>query len=185
MFLTSFAVRNSDFWLHLACGRLIAAGQYTFGLDPFSALSPAPVWINHAWLFDWLCYVLVQHAGGAAVVIVKAALMGLLAVVMMATRRPGAERWSPAVFTAMAFLAMSPRLVLQPSIVSFLFLGILVFILLRPNRLTRWPFLAVIAILFALWVNLDGGFLIGLGVLALWLIGGVLQHMFSRCGILR
>src|SRR6266446_2532552 len=35
-FLASFAVRNSDFWMHLATGRLIAQGNYVFGVDPFS-----------------------------------------------------------------------------------------------------------------------------------------------------
>jgi hypothetical protein len=50
VFLASFAVRNSDFWLHLAAGRLIASGAYPVGLDPVSARDPAPVWISHAWL---------------------------------------------------------------------------------------------------------------------------------------
>src|SRR6516225_6684175 len=37
--LASFAVRNADFWLHLATGRLIAQGQYEFGRDPFSYMT--------------------------------------------------------------------------------------------------------------------------------------------------
>src|SRR5262249_41256998 len=34
--ISSFAIRNGDFWLHLATGRLIAQGGYTFGSDPFA-----------------------------------------------------------------------------------------------------------------------------------------------------
>src|SRR5260370_29555839 len=34
--LASFAVRNGDFWQHLASGRLYAAGQFNFGVDPFA-----------------------------------------------------------------------------------------------------------------------------------------------------
>src|SRR5438270_700119 len=30
----SFPARNSDLWMHLAAGRLIAAGNYHFGVDP-------------------------------------------------------------------------------------------------------------------------------------------------------
>src|SRR5204863_1443594 len=75
VFLASFAVRNSDFWLHLAAGRLIASGAYPFGLDPFSALNPAPAWINHAWLYDLLIYLIERSGAGAAIVIAKAALV--------------------------------------------------------------------------------------------------------------
>src|SRR3954454_3920979 len=50
--LGAFAVRNSDFWLHLATGRLIATGQYAFGTDPFSYTTAGVPWVNHAWLFD-------------------------------------------------------------------------------------------------------------------------------------
>src|SRR5262245_52754592 len=50
--LASFAVRNSDFWMHLATGRLIAEGNYEFGKDPFSFATEGRTWVNHAWLFD-------------------------------------------------------------------------------------------------------------------------------------
>ena len=32
----SFPARNSDLWLHLAAGRLLAKGEYAFGSDPLS-----------------------------------------------------------------------------------------------------------------------------------------------------
>jgi hypothetical protein len=174
VFLASFAVRNSDFWLHLAAGRLIASGAYPFGLDPFSALDPAPAWINHAWLYDLLIFQITRSGGGMAIVITKAALVAVMAVVMLGTRRRGSDRWLPVLFTAIALLAMAPRLLMQSTIVSLLLLAVLFFILER-GRLARWQLAVSVAILFVLWVNLDGGFLIGLGLLALWLVGGMLQ----------
>src|SRR5581483_4412114 len=88
--LASFAATNSDLWLHLAAGRLVAHGQYPFGADPFSALTdPTPVWVNHAWLFHLLLHGLYQAAGGPALVIAKAVLAFLLAGVLMFIRRPG------------------------------------------------------------------------------------------------
>src|SRR5690348_12286356 len=36
-FLTaSFLAHNSDLWFHLATGRLLAHGQFSFGTDPFA-----------------------------------------------------------------------------------------------------------------------------------------------------
>src|SRR5438105_8450039 len=34
--VASFAVRNTDFWMHLATGRLLASGGHQFGTDPFA-----------------------------------------------------------------------------------------------------------------------------------------------------
>jgi hypothetical protein len=54
--LGSFAVRNSDFWMHLATGRLIAHGAFTFGQDPFAFGTEGRYWVNHSWLYDWVLY---------------------------------------------------------------------------------------------------------------------------------
>src|SRR5205823_14073428 len=51
-FVSSTAVRNSDFWRRLATGRLLAQGEYRFGVDPFTYTSAGEYWVNHAWLFD-------------------------------------------------------------------------------------------------------------------------------------
>src|SRR5437764_1481503 len=64
----SFAVRNSDFWLHLAAGRELAAGRYAFGVDPFAYTTEGVYWANHAWLFDLSAYLLFQAVGGAGLV---------------------------------------------------------------------------------------------------------------------
>lgn len=179
VFVSSFAIRNNDYWLHLAAGRLIADGQYPFGSDPFSAVEPAPTWINHSWLFDLLLYRLERTAGGAGVVVAKASLIGLLALVMLATRRKGSDWWWPAICTALALLAMTPRLILQPAIVSFVLSAVLLNLLLRPLRPSApiWRRPIVIAILFALWANCDGGFWIGLIIVALHALGVVLDGL--------
>jgi len=67
--VASFAVRNSDFWMHLAAGRLLAEGSYQFGTDPFSYTDSDHTWVNHAWLFDWFLYQLFKLGDGPALVI--------------------------------------------------------------------------------------------------------------------
>ena len=52
-FLTaSFAVRNSDVWIHLAAGKRLTTGDYKLGTDPFSYTAADRTWVNHSWLFD-------------------------------------------------------------------------------------------------------------------------------------
>src|SRR5437667_10233972 len=87
--LASVAVRNSDFWMHLASGRLIANGEYRFGVDPFSYTSTS-YWANHAWLYDLILYGLASAAGGPeseeggiVLVVIKALLVTGLGWVML------------------------------------------------------------------------------------------------------
>lgn len=178
VFVASFAVRNSDFWMHMAAGRLVAHGDFPFGSDPFSAIEPAPPWTNHAWLFDLALYRLEPVVGGAGLVIAKAVLIGLLSLVMLATRRRSSDWWWPTICTALALLAMSPRLLLQPAILSFLLTAVLLRILARPRKTTSrlWRGPLAIGMLFALWVNLDGGFWIGLAIVLLHAIGTLLDR---------
>ena len=129
--VASFPAYNGDFFLHAATGRLIAQGKYTFGADPFTFTAPGR-WVNHSWLYDLIVYAVYQVPliGGAAVVVVKALLIAALAAVMLrAGRKPGASLWVPAVCTALALLTLSPRLFLQPVCVSYLFLGLTLWLL--------------------------------------------------------
>ena len=137
-FLGSFAATNSDLWRHLAAGRLIAHGQYTFGTDPFAYTTANVRWVNHSWLWDWLQYLLAGAGGGAepafggaALVLVKALALTALAAVLLLIRRPGPGLWIPAVCVALAVVVMSPYFQLQPGYVSLLFLGLTLYLLTR------------------------------------------------------
>jgi hypothetical protein len=175
-FLASFAALNADLWLNLAAGRLVANGQYSFGTDPFGAV-PSWTWINHAWLFDLFLYLL-YHPGGAALVAAKAGVVVAVAGVLLALRRPNGGGLGPAAATGLVLLAASPLFALRSSVVSYLLFTLLLLILHRrlgPSG--RWQLPAAVGIQFALWVNLDGGFVFGLVLLAVWTVGAFLQQV--------
>src|SRR5262249_45367816 len=76
---SSFSVRNSDYWFHLATGRSLARGEYQFGVDPFALTTAGVYWVNHSWLFDVSLYLVREATGDASLVVVKALLVALLA----------------------------------------------------------------------------------------------------------
>jgi hypothetical protein len=173
--LASSPVRNSDFFQHAAAGRLLAQRQYAFGKDPFAFTTHDVYWANHAWLFDLSAYGLYRaDPGGAALVVLKALLVTALAWLMLRVRAPGGARWLPPACAALAFLAMGPRLLFQPALVSYFLLGLAFWLLWRwqsgadrdPRRLLLLPALC------ALWVNLDGWFLLGPLLIGLVWLGG-------------
>ena len=163
----SFAARNSDLWLHLAAGRLLADGGYSFGVDPFAATTAGVYWANHAWLADLGLFGLFRAAGGSALVVVKAALVALTAALML--RSAGSARgpfWVAAGCVLLAVLAASPRLLLQPACLSLLMLAGCLRLLLAGGRA-----LHAVPVLIALWVNLDGWFVLGPLLVALFALG--------------
>ena len=177
--VASFAARNSDLWQHLATGRLLARGDYTFGADPFAYTTQGVYWANHSWLFDWLLYGLFTTAGGTVLVVLKALGVVALAWVLLRIRQPGSSVL-PAACTLLALLALSPRLLLQPAVLSYLFLGLTLWLLWRARSLPG-PALkrfGPLLVLFALWVNLDSWFLLGPVLVALFWLGDTLQANF-------
>jgi hypothetical protein len=180
-----FPIRNSDLLLHLAMGRAIANGDYHFGTDPFTYTSEGVYWVNHSWLFDLTSYALYEMTarGGELLVIFKALAIAALAFVLLqAGRRPGQSLWIPAVCTALAVLVVSPRLLLQPTIVSYLFLGVTFWLLQRweaaPTDPAARRSLWLLPLLFILWVNLDDWFLLGPLTVGLYLAALVFSERF-------
>jgi hypothetical protein len=181
--VASFPAVNPDFFGQAAIGRMILNGEYRFGVDPF-VYSPEETdyFVNHSWLFAVLMYGLYQLPtfGGAIVVIFKALLIAVLAAILIrAGRRPGQSLWIPAASTALAILAVSPRLYLQSTCLSFLFLGVTLWLLTasRQGGKRLWWLLLP---LFVLWVNCDAWFFLGPLTLALYLAGDLLQQYLSH-----
>src|SRR5262245_2811804 len=187
----SFVAINHDLWLHLASGRLLARGEYRFGIDPFAYTTEGVYWANSSWLYDWLLYGLHRAIGGPGLVLLKALLVAGLAWALLGVRRWSGDVGVPAACTALAILAMSPRLFLQPAVLSCVFLGLTLWLLWRhrppcatavsavepPPRLTQpWHF-APLLLLFALWANLDEWFFLGPAVVTLVWLGQLLQRL--------
>jgi hypothetical protein len=173
----SFAVRNADLWFHLASGRLLAQGHYTFGDDPFLYTAEGVYWANHAWLFDLVLYKLYGSVGGTGLIVLKAFLITALAGMLLCVRRPGSTAGLPILCTALAVVALSPHLLLQPVCVSYVFLGLTLWLLWRQQAAESksprgvWPLLA----LFAFWANLDEWFWLGPLTAGLFWLGDRLQ----------
>ncbi len=57
-------ITDSNFWLHLKSGELIAEHSGPVTADPFSYTQPGKEWVNLSWLFDWAQAALYHTAYG-------------------------------------------------------------------------------------------------------------------------
>ncbi len=181
--LALLPARNSDVWLHLASGRLLAHGQYQFGIDPFAFTTQGVSWVNPSWLYDLLSFYLFQLGDGAALVIAKAGLTALLGWILICLgctkgdHEKGENRWVAIVFAVFALLIIGSAVPLRPVCVSYVFLALTLWLLERrltgdrPASLASWwPVL----LLFALWANLDEWFVLGPLTVGLYFLGTLL-----------
>ncbi len=183
--LASTPARNSDLWLHLASGRLLAQGQFPRGTDPFASTTTGVLWVHHAWLSDGALYGLHELGGGRALVVAKCLLVTVLAGLFVAFRRPGTRVGIAALAAAAAVLALGPWLLLGPALLSLLGVVLTLYLLERPAllegpraeraRSRRW----LLVPLFALWANLDAWFLLGPALVGLYALGDVLRPLLG------
>jgi len=159
-------VMTPDVWWHLATGRLVAQEGIPES-DPFSYTLAGVPWTAHEWASDLALYGVYASAGLLGIVMLRAAL--LVAAFGMAT---AAARLQAGPMQALAVLvpaawASQRNWLDRPQLVTYLFAAILLWVLERQRlRPTRWVW--ALPPLFALWVNLHGGFFLGLGLLAVW-----------------
>jgi hypothetical protein len=198
VFLAAQPVHNGDLLTHLATGRALIQGEYNplTMEDPFAHTTEGVRWVNQSWLADLLAYGIYRTAGpfvpeeeaedtGILVLnVLKALVTFALAVVLILAGRAGVNLWVPALCTALGLLVLSPGLQLRPLCISFLFLGLTLWLLLRVDRRSMdsrnpgpltwkayWPLLP----LFALWANLDEWFFLGPLLVGLFAASQVIQ----------
>jgi hypothetical protein len=178
----SFSARNSDFWYHIAAGRLIAEGSYSFGTDPFSYMTEGRMWVNHSWLWDRVAYQLfLRDPSGSWLVSLKAAAFAAALLVLMLIRRPGAALWPWAVTAGLAALAGGPFVQLRPFALNPLFVAFTLFVLFRLEwKPGSWRNPILLAVTFGIWANIDGCFVLGPLAVALVLLGEWIHSLLRR-----
>ena len=163
-------VSDPDYFWHVTTGRLIATTGHIPSTDPFSFTWAGRPWTLHEWLSELVLYWLVAALGTG----IATAVFGLIApatVLVLATtlRRLGSSMLAIIAGCSLGSLVLVPFVTLRPQAVSWLLLAALIAILLRLNP--RRPAWALVLIpYFVLWANLHGLWVIGLGVVVLYLL---------------
>ncbi len=155
LFIISFFRLDPDFGWHLRSGNYILANSIP-RYDIFTYTAKNFVWINHEWLNDVIVSEIYNFAGNVAL----ALFFGLLwsSVIVFASRK---KDWF---LSLLATLAMFPYVGTRPVVWSLLF-----FVLLERMLEGKHKYrLFFLPILFLIWANLHGGFVLGLVVLGIY-----------------
>ncbi|TXS94078.1 hypothetical protein FV139_10750 [Parahaliea maris] len=151
---------GADLWWHLAGGREILDQGTLWLRDTWSYSAAGERWRNHEWLADLVYY------GWYSLFGLKALLYWKLLVVVLCygllqslLYRLCGSHAAALLLTVMALAVGAPFIDIRPHLYS-----LLAFVLLLHLGVRRAPFWQF-ALLFLVWVNLHGGFMLGLLVL--------------------
>ncbi len=158
---------DADLWGHLRFGHDILKGGLP-RVDTYSFTSDIP-WINHEWLAEVVMYLAWAMGGAAGLIALKTlVVLATLAIVAVIIRAEVAHDPLRDFLMFVAIAGMWIRIyVVRPQVFSLLLFAAVLSLLQSAeagSRIRLW----VVPLLFAIWVNLHGGWIVGLGALAIW-----------------
>lgn len=175
-----FNQADQDLWGHMRFGHDTYINKTIASRDTYSYAQNNLSWINHEWLAEIVFY-LIYKAGNNAGLIIFKTIIGLLITLILwkINQRQLKHPWhtSP-IILMLAASAITFGFALRPQIFTYLFFTLYLYILsvfqrssasgtknTDPSRRDKNILLLIPAIM-VLWVNMHGGFLAGVGILA-------------------
>ena len=164
---------DPDIWWHIKVGQDILHSRHFPTTDPYSFTVAGSPWIAYEWLGE---VILGSVARLGDIVALDAFLIGLASTIMLAlywlaTLRSGnckAGFMASLMICSVAFASFNMR----PQMFGYLFL-ILVLVALESFRKgVSWP-IWLLPMVFLVWVNTHGSFIVGIGVLIVYLLSGL------------
>jgi hypothetical protein len=166
-------VVDPDIWWHIKVGQDILRTHHWPTVDAYSFTAAGTPWIAYEWLGE-IVLALVYRAGGVVALCVFLMIFGsviLLTLYWLATVRSGNSK---AGFIATLFLASLAfaSFTLRPQMFGYLFLILTLLVMEKFRQGVSWP-LWTLPLIFLAWVNVHGSFIIGIGVVGLYLVAGL------------
>jgi hypothetical protein len=175
------ALSGLEVWSHLRTGIWILQNHAVPHNGLFSQYPDLP-WRAHSWGFDVLLAAAYKLMGLRALPVFLMVVKAALALAFFLMARLVANFWIPVLLAALAQYAI-PGLRLRPELCSILLYAIELALLFHARRTADTRPLLWLPLLFAVWANLDIGFIFGLLVLALLLTVAVVEWGCRSSGV--
>jgi hypothetical protein len=156
-------IGDPDFWWHLRTGQQIVATHSIPHFDSYSYTKFGAPWVAHEWLSEVFIYSIYCSAGYLGLIITFA--IAIAGAFWLAFRRSGGRPYIAGVVTLWGAIATIPFWGIRPQILSLLLTSVFLFLLDRFDKTGRGALLWLMPPLMVLWVNVHGGFAIGLALL--------------------
>jgi hypothetical protein len=161
--LAAFTRADNDLWGHVRFGLDALERRDLPVVDPYS-FTQDRAWINHEWLSEIVLAVGYASAGPAGLALVKGALVVLTFVVVWSSLRGLAFEARLPLMLLLLLGSLHSTVTARPQLWTLLGVALLCRWLTGPDR-GLWLRLPL---LFLVWANLHGGWIVGAGILGTW-----------------
>ena len=168
----SFGV-DPDIWWHVKTGQMILATWHWPTVDAYSFTVHGQPWIAYEWLGEAVMGIAARIGGLRGLDALLIALGGAVMIALYAfgTIRSGSSKAGFAAAAVLASLA-TPSFTMRPQMLGYLFLVLTLIALELFRQGKKWA-IWVLPPLLLVWVNTHGSFIIGLGVILVYLVCGL------------
>ncbi len=164
-------IQEFDIWLHLKCGELLFSGIFP-DKDLLSFTAAGKPWNLHEWGSEALFFVLFDRFGAGGLIVLRAMMAALtLGCVYHTLKKSGLHTLLALVLTLVAGILFDKAWGLRPHLFSLFFLALTVYIYHEYKNHGRTRLLAWLPLIFLLWINLHGGFVVGFLFLGICIAG--------------
>ena len=171
---------DPDYWWHLRTGQIIVQEHVIPRHDLFSFTMAGSRWVTHEWLSEAVIYSLDTLVGYLGTSLIFAGVGALsLAVIHRLLLRLGLSGRFTLLLVGLAGLLSIPYWTVRPQVFTFLFAAIFLralFLRYREGRGHLWYLPALMLV----WVNLHGGFVLGLLLLVAFAVSLLVDRLLLR-----
>lgn len=154
-------IKSYDIWWHLRTGDLILNRIFPF-TDIYSFTAFGKPWILHEWGSEVIFAFVYKNMGIAGLIMLRSLLFALtLALVFKIMLCRNINILIAFVFTLIITIGTANTFNVRPHLFTNLFLVILFWIYIEFRHNNKQKLLRFLPLLFVLWINLHGGFIIG------------------------
>lgn len=164
---------DPDLWGHLRFGLDLVRDWRLPSVDPYSFTQDVP-WINHEWLSELLFALAYQAGGVAGLLLLKTAILAAAFALIAQVARRADDRY---VFWVLAITFIGTTraaATFRPQLWTILGLAVLANMLACRRRLVWLP------LVFVVWANMHGGWIVGAAVATLWTCGRIIDTRAIR-----
>ena len=163
--LGAFPQKDFDLWFHLRTGQLIRQSHQVPRRDIYTFTVPEHDYIDLHWGFEVAASWIFERGGMRALNLAKCGVTCLALLLLITARRRDWPVWAMVLAWLPALFLLGGRMYVRPETLSLLFLATFLAVLSRWDRMPRLAW--ILPVVQALWVNVQGLFVLGPIVLAI------------------
>lgn len=174
---------DPDMWWHIRLGENLWNGQW---VNTLTTTCNEYIWVNHSWLAD-VQIALVNNLSGIQGLSIFYSLVFVIGIIFSflslkhILKNLGLKlyRFNSLLFLTFYILILSSFIAIRPQVFTFLFFNILFYGLIRLYYSSNFSYVYLVPALlfFVLWVNIHGGFVIGIVMVGLFIIDAFIRFL--------